>query len=604
MILAISERPRGRIFSFGPNWLRLGLASGLCLPWAACSNGEGESADESSASDSLGQSGDENNSHGDSMDTLGSSFEPFEGPIVSDPAPSSRFIRLNHRQWENTVRDLLRLPELSGLSSSFVAEPSTGRFDTHGGTLTVSGPQWLSYRKAAEILAKQTARDPQALAAIMPDSSGGQVEPRAFIEDFGARAYRRPLSSSEVTALVELFEKAGPLFESEDTPDDDYADGIELVLTAMLQSPHFLYRVEAQSERKGERIELSDYELANRLSYALTHSMPDAKLFAAADAGELKDRAGMAKHARRLLNSRPGQAMVKDFHDQVLHVREFETIAKDPEKFPLFGEGAIADLEREVAAFVDHVVFDAELGLRELLTADYSFANQRIAQMYDSSSTSTQAKSEFSKLMLDSEQRSGVLTQLGFLTANAEGVEPNIILRGVKIADHLLCLEVPPPPDAVPELPPLSDGVTNRQRVEELTADPACAGCHATFINPFGFALEGLDGVGQSRTLDHGSPVDTRASILLGDETVEIDGPRDLAEVMAASSRAHHCYALNWASYLYAREIDLELEVDEALTHQAGRLSWTIESTRNLIVELLTTDAFMTRAPEAKGDLR
>jgi hypothetical protein len=509
------------------------------------------------------------------------------GPILSAPGPSSRFFRLTHQQWENTVRDLLRLTTPAGLSSGFVAEPLRSSFDTNGGILAVSPDLWSDYQSAAENLARRVARDAKLLAAISP--MGGGDRARAFVETFGLRAFRRPLTDAEITRYLALFNKGPALHGSADA----FADGVELTVSAFLQSPSFLYRAETSSAVVGGKVPLSDYEIASRLSFGLTNTMPDDALLAAAGARRLQQRDGLLQEARRLLDSPAAERTITDFHDQLLRMREYDAVKKDTRSSPLFPAGVGADLKQESLAFIKDVVVNQGRGLVELLTAPYTFANARVARMYGASSTAT----SFAKLELDRNQRAGLLTQIGFLAANAEEETPNIIIRGVRIAHDVLCLDLPPPPDAVPALPAIAPNSTNRQRVEQLTSPAPCNSCHATAINPLGYAFESLDGLGRFRTQENGRPVDASGSYSLDGADVPFDGPVSLIKAMAASKQAHDCYSRRWVEYLYGRDLDLGVEADRNLVSQAGARSQANFSVKDLILAVIATDAFVSRLP-------
>ncbi len=358
------------------------------------------------------------------------------------------------------------------------------------------------------------ARDPKLLAAITPpgpaDAAG---KARAFVEGFGLRAFRRPLSEAERTRYLALFNKGPQLFG---TPDA-FADGAELVIATFLQSPHFLYRSEVSGTAVNGRIALDGYEVASRLSYGLVGTMPDDALMAAAGAKQLGTRDGVLEQARRLLDTPAARQMVADFHGQLRRVRDYEAIKKDEKLSPLFPQGVGEDLKQETLAFVHDVVFSQGRGLKELLTATYTFANSRVGRMYGLNTPAPAAgrPDPFVRVELDAAQRAGLLTQMGFLAANAEEQMPNIIIRGVHIAHDVLCVDLPPPPDAVPPLPAVVPNSTNRQRVEQLTHVAPCNSCHERNINPLGFAFENLDGLGRFRTQDNGQPINARASYTL-----------------------------------------------------------------------------------------
>lgn len=513
-------------------------------------------------------------------------------PYVGEPGISSRFVRLNHRQWENTVRDVLRLSEPTGLSSAFVAEPLLSTFDTNGSVLKVSQDLSRDYQNAAEKLAEMVARDPARLAALAPDD-GSDAMTRAdkFVRSFGLRAFRRPLSEAEVTRALGLFARGKELVGS----GDDFADGVELVMSYFFQSPHFLYRAELSDNVADGKIRLNSYEIASRLSYALTNSMPDDALFAAAATDALLDKALLRREAERLVQSRGARETVQNFHEQLLHMSEYDAVSKhDKDAFP---SALSLDLRKEAVKFVEDVVFGQNVGLRELLTAPYTFANQRLATLYGVSLPDTGNPEEFVRIDLDPNERAGILTQVGFLAANAEGATPNIIMRGVHIARRVLCADLPPPPNNVPPLPELDPNSTNRERVEELTKEVPCSSCHATLINPIGFAFENLDGFGRYREVEpNGRLIDAKSSYVIDGETITFDGAVDFVTQVAESKQVHECYARNWVEYLYARSLDLSHKADRALVAYAGGLSRDALSVQDLLVELVSTEAFVTRA--------
>jgi hypothetical protein len=520
----------------------------------------------------------------------------FRGPIVSQPSASSRFVRLSHRQWENTVRDALRLSALPGLSSAFVAEPLRGTFDTNGSILSVSPDLFGDYQTAAEALAAKVAKDAKQLAALAPPSSGAlRVRAEALIQELGLRAFRRPLAAAEVERILALFERGPMLIGS----GDAFADGAELVLSYFFQSPHFVYRTELSSAVIDGKIALNPYEVATRLSYGLTNTMPDDALFAAAAADELRTREGVLSHAERLLGLPGARDTVADFHQQLLNMREYEVVSKDEARYPEFASGVADDLKQEAVSFVHDVVFAQERGLHELLTAPYTFANQRIAALYGLAPAARpgSAADAFVRVELDPLQRAGLLTQVGFLAANGEGATPNIIMRGVHVARKILCADLPPPPAMIPPLPALSATSTNRQRVEELTKGSPCNGCHTSIINPLGFALEKLDGVGRYRTQENGRAIDATSSYQLDGQSVSFDGAVELSALIAGSQQAHDCYSRHWVEYLYGREVDMASAADRSLVEQAGSLSNGDSSAKELIVNLVATDAFVTRLP-------
>lgn len=512
---------------------------------------------------------------------------------------TTRFPRLSHLQWENTIRDLFYLDGHTGFSSLFIGDPSSGKFDNTAADLDVTSTLWADYQRAAEQVADLIVGDGNLLAAIVPadlpqDGNDPSVQARAWIEQFGARAYRRPLTEAEIDAHWYLFEQGVDLYQELDF----FSAGVHLSIQAFLQSPHFLYRVE-RSEAVGADglIHLDGYELASKLSYMLWNSMPDEQLFAAAAAGELDDAAGVVVEAARMLDDPRAREMVRDFHAQLLDFDHYHDLHKNPDLYPLFDPVIMgAAMQRETELFVEAVVFEEQAGLAELLTAPFSFVNQDTAWVYG---LGDGFGPEFERVDLDPDQRSGILTQLGFLAANAYASQPDSIHRGVSVVRNLLCTPLLPPPDDLPPLPaPM--GNTNRERVEAHTGKGTCGeGCHSTIINPVGFAFEHYDAIGQWRELDNGFAIDSSGSFPFDGQLRSYADAVEFGQVVASARSVHACYVGHLLEYAYARQaaVDEQAIVDELAAHsQAGSLS-----IRALLLELAQTERFLTRRPQEAG---
>ncbi|HLU66252.1 MAG TPA: DUF1592 domain-containing protein, partial [Kofleriaceae bacterium] len=417
-----------------------------------------------------------------------------------DLSAQPRFARLTHAQWENTVRDLLRLPERTGLSSRFQPDPPLGRFDNNIARLTVTSQLWQGYQQAAEQIGERVATDAELLAALTADLPGdAAAAARAFVERFGRRAFRRPLDSAEVDRYAALFAE-GPTHY----PDHDpITAGVRFTIEAMLQSPYFLYRVELSTESEGGDVRLNGYEVASRLSYAFLDTMPDDDLFAAAEAGELDTEEGVRAHIMRLLDDPRAEAQFESFHTQAFKLSEYVDLDKDPDLFPQWS-GALGEAMQEATArFLGEVALGGG-SIRELLTSTTAFVNADLAAVYG---LEGDFGDELVQVELDPGQRAGLLTRAGFLARNATLRDPDPIHRGVFININLLCREIAAVPNLPDDLMPV--GETNRERIDSITGEGTCGeGCHATIINPIGFALENYDALGQWRTEDNGRPVD------------------------------------------------------------------------------------------------
>jgi hypothetical protein len=512
------------------------------------------------------------------------------GPVTS------RAMRLSNAQWERTVQDLFRLSQPLGLSASFVSDPQIGAFDTYGGALVVDSNRFSDYQAAAETVAKKVAHDPQMLATLAPAAADQATRKTNFLRDFGLRAFRRPLTDVDMARYAALFDKGASLIAS----GDAFVDGVELAVRAFLQSPSFLYRLETSASVVDGRVPLNDYEVASRLSYGLMGTMPDDALFSAAAGRQLQSRAEVATEAQRIVDSSSGQANVLAFHDQLLHLSSFDQISKDLQRAPAFTAEVIPLLKEETLAFVKDVVYGQNRGIAEMLSAPYTFANSKVAKLYGKDVPAPPAgqADPFVRLELDGAERAGFMTQIGFLAFNAIEQTPSIILRGVHVAEDVLCVPLAPPPPVIPPLPPLDPMSTNRERVATLTMNAPCNGCHTTFINPLGFAFETLDGLGRYRTTENGKPIDASAKYTLDGNEVSFDGPVELMKAIAKSQQAHDCYARHLAEFLYGRDLDIANAADRALVSQAGAQAKGTPSVKNLLVSLVTSDVFLNRAPQ------
>jgi hypothetical protein len=497
---------------------------------------------------------------------------------------------LSHRQWESTIRDLLRLDETTGKSGLFIGDPISGGYDNNVEKLVVSATLWTDYQRAAEEIAELVVADDELVALLVPADGDSDARARGFIESFGPRAYRRPLSAAEVDRHMLLFHEGAAL-----GGEDPLLEGIRVVLQTFLQSPYFLYRVElSDAVDEDGRIKLSGHEVAAKLSYMLWDTMPDDELFTAAANGELDTIDGVEKQAARMLDDPRAHDMVAAFHYQTLKVDSYGKISKNADKFPEFNEALRDMMVAETMMFVDDVVFDHPVGdLATLLAAPYSFVNDQLAALYGVGGEFTE---ELVRTDLDPSQRAGVLTQLGFLAANASSTENDPIHRGVFLNLQVLCTGLPPPPDIIPPPPPPMPGQSLRERIDQHTGIGTCGeSCHAYLINPLGFAFEQYDPLGRWQTMDAGKPVDATGMFSFIEGQKSYTGGAELAKIVASSTEAHRCYVAHLLEYGFART-PVQADNPEINRLMEGSRDGTY-SIRELIVELATSDAFLFRAP-------
>lgn len=516
----------------------------------------------------------------------------YEAGASDVPAPSPRTVRLTHTQWENTVRDLFALTDLTGLSTEFRTDGAgTSLFANEAGVLEVDGALWSGYQRASSTLAERVASDAAYRETIEPDADGTPDErAAAFVEGFLTRAYRRKPTEGEQTRHLALFGGGAEVFPAA----DPFAAGMAIVVEAALQSPHFLYRVETSTETSAGKIPLGDYEVASRLSYTLWNSLPDDVLFSQAAAGELAKPAAVKEEIERMLADPKAAEVVSLFHRVLFAADRFHAIDPDREKYTTISEnfGEYAFLEQ--GAVIRDKLFDRDLGLRALLTEPTTFVNAELARIYGLEGEFTDET--FEAVNLDDTQRAGLLTQTGFLALNASSRDGDPIHRGVYILDRLTCTPLTAP-DAIPPLPAAVGQQTMRERVKAHTEQPgtACATCHATSINPLGFPFEHFDGIGGYRTEDNGQPVDSTSTVTLDGVETPVTDALTLSNTLAESEQVHRCYAEHWLEYAYARDEDHTF--DEPLLDRVAQLSRGGDaSTKEAILALLLTDSFLTRS--------
>lgn len=465
------------------------------------------------------------------------------------PGPMTQFVRLTHGQYDNTVRDLLGVQDRP--SAAFLADTAVKGFTNNADQLVVNDRLARDYRRAAEAIAADLLADTPRLSGVVGCEPAADPMPCVdeFIDRFGRRAFRRPITADEHAAFVDIYARGAGLYEG----GTAFEQGIALVIETMLQAPSFLYRVELSTPGPDDAVvALDGWEIAARLSYMLWNSMPDDALLDAAEAGELDDAAGIEAHARRLLADARAADPVQDFHSQWLRMDRYSNISKDPDLFPDFDAETPASMAAETREFFRSLILEQDATFADLMTSRSTFVDDRLARIYGLAGSFGDT---LTPVEVDPATRAGFLTHPGFLAANAYFGESSPIHRGTFVQRQVLCTEIPDPPPGVDlQLPPADENIrTTRQRVEQHTSPEQCAPCHA-MINAPGYAFENFDAMGTLRSVDNGEPVDTVASFTNPDGTaMSFTGAVDMIEQLATSDVAKRCYSTQWFRYASAR---------------------------------------------------
>lgn len=485
--------------------------------------------------------------------------------------------RINRFEYENTLRDLLGID--LRVAHILPADGAGGEgFDNNGNALFLSAIQAEKYLQVAD-LAIDTVLPPRrfggrfrgrapadARERLLTAAPGRGVDARdaaaQVLRDFLPRAWRRPVADEEIARLLGLFDRA-------DARGDRYEEALKLPLKAALVSPNFLFlaepepRAEVESAGGGDPLAdgfmavlaglvnaglvdrrfdaavpkppktsgvypLGDYPLASRLSYFLWGTMPDGELFAVAAAGRLNDDDELRAQVARMLRDPRAEAMGRLFANQWLGITQLgETTRPDAERFPEFDDALAESMKAEAALFF-HRVMAEDRPLLELIDADYTFVDRRLADHYGITGVRGPG---MQRVQLADAGRGGVLGMAAVLTATSHPLRTSPVLRGTWVLERILGDHVPPPPpDAgvLPEDDAPVDGLTLRDRLEAHRKNPDCASCHAR-IDPIGFGLENYDPLGRWRADLHGMPIDA-VGVLPSGET--FDGPKALKAIL------------------------------------------------------------------------
>jgi hypothetical protein len=402
--------------------------------------------------------------------------------------------RLTRREYDATIHDLFGIESTWG--ASLPADAVVNGFENNAAASRVSGLFADKARVAAEEIAEVAKVDTACTTAA------------CFVAEFGARAFRRPLTDAEIARYAPLYS----------APDG----GPKLVITAMLQSPYFLYRTELGAPSAAGKVELSPYELASELSYFLWGSMPDASLFAKAKDGSLSTPAVLESEARRMLKSERSRAMIERFVGGWLDVDRIDSVPKDPVMYADFSAATRTALKKESVDFFDQAVHGGTFG--DLFHAPAG-------------------------------DRSGLLELRAILATHATPASSSPVHRGKLVRERFLCQKLsPPPPGLNVQLPPFDPSKTTRERFAGHSVNQPCNGCHR-LMDPIGFGFEAFDSVGNPRKDDNGHPLDLSGEIVGSEATDGVFvGTRELSSRLADSAEVQSCFALEWWRYAHGAE--------------------------------------------------
>ena len=354
---------------------------------------------------------------------------------------------------------------------------------------------------------------------------------RKIISNLATHAFRRPANNADVDSLMAFYQ--------EGRREGSFEDGIENALARILTDPKFIYRIEAEPQKvkQGETYRVSDIDLASRLSFFLWSTIPDDELIRVAGQGKLRDPVVLEQQVRRMLKHPKAEALAVNFAGQWLNLRGLQAVGPIPMLFPDFDDPLRQAMRREVELLFDSIVRE-DRNVTDLLTADYTFINERLAKHYGIPNI---YGSQFRRVTLgpDTDVRKGLTGKGAFLVTTAKPERTSPVTRGKWIMTNILGMSPPDPPPNVPPLPPrMTDAAGNakepsmRQKMLDHRVRSDCVQCHS-MMDPIGFSLENFDAIASWRTHDEGNPVDPAATVFDG---TKINGPTGLRTWLATYS--------------------------------------------------------------------
>jgi hypothetical protein len=514
------------------------------------------------------------------------------GPVVPNPPPFEPAVgmlrRLTRAQFRNAVRDVFGVEvDVSELD----ADSWNGAFAVVGAASVVTSERGVEqYHSAIETAVNAVFADAARRATFIgctPGSTADDACVRGFIETMGRRAWRRPLDVAELGRYSVLAANAATELASP-------VEGVRWATVALFTSPNFLYRPELGAVSVDGSRRFTGHEMASRLAFLVSNSLPDGALLDEAESGGLGTAAGVRSATERLLNASAGREAVSAFAEEYLRLDRIVTQAKDAALFPEYGAALQTAMVRDLRDVWAVIALDDRTSALDVFTTTKVVVNSELAQLYGIDATGLGSSTfEVRSLPADG-PRLGLLGKAGFLSQFANQKEGSPTLRGKFMREALMCEHIQPPPgdvDIVLDDPPADQPMTKRQRLEMHRTEPACAGCHS-MMDPLGLPLELFDAIGRYRTTDHGLPIDPSGDF----DGQPVADARELGFVLASNVRVAQCMVRKYYSYAVGHpERDVDGSVVNALAASFEASGFKL---RDLVLDVATHDAFSSVAPQ------
>ena len=415
---------------------------------------------------------------------------------------------------------------------------------------------------------------------------------RKILSSLARRAYRRPVNDDDIAPLMVFYQKGREL--------GGFDSGIQMALRRILADPLFVFRFERDPEnlKPGSIHRITDIELASRLSFFLWSSIPDEELLAAAEQGKLKDPAVLQQQVKRMLKDPKSQALISNFSGQWLFLRELRNRQPDLLLFPDFDDNLRQSFQKETEMLFASIVRE-DRNVFDLMTADYTFVNERLAKHYGIPNV---YGTDYRRVSVPSAARKGLLGQGSFLLVTSVANRTSPVTRGAWILENLLGSPAPLPPPNVPPFPEATSGqgikkiaASVRERMEQHRSNQPCKGCHQ-IMDPIGLSLENFDGIGRWRTEDTGATIDTAATLVDGSNVDGVESlrtalmryPDALVETMAEKLMM---YATGRAAHYY------DMPSVRTITREAATKDYRFSA---LVMAIVTSDPFQMRVKKVE----
>lgn len=486
-------------------------------------------------------------------------LKTFEGPVEDLTSPHEWSLADKKIGYSYGITSLAHLRDLT----------VGGPFDAVGATETPARARILSCRPGSPEEEEPCARE--------------------IVYELARTAYRRPVSEAEVADLMELYRSEAAV--------EGFEVGVRTALQGILASPDFIFRLEEvpSGTAPGELYRINDLDLASRLSFFLWGRPPDEALIEAAARGELSETASLQVQVDRMLEDPRADALGTRFASQWLRLQDLDKVHPDALAYPDFHEQLAEDMKHETELFFNELV-RRDGSVLELLTADYSYVNERLARHYRIPGVTGD---RFRRVEYPGEARRGILGHGSILTLTSHANRTSPVLRGKWVMEVLLGTPPPPPPPDVPDLEATSEAadgrfLTVRERMEQHRANPSCNSCHRV-IDPIGLAFENFDVTGAWRIRDSGTTVETRGELYDG---TPIEGPADLRTALLSRPEALvRTFTENLMAYALGRRVEYyDMPTVRQITRRAKSEDYRITA---FLEGVIHSPAFqMARVPE------